>query len=180
MARSGFRWKLGERIALIAGVVAAKFADIDGIGLPVFWTGVADDGTFMHREAVQVPVGFESRLTSQRAKNVAHPAVQAVLKESLAERFVSWWALRPIAEVYCLSSVYRVERTDVRFSSPWLDSSGFRLAWEVEHRAATEQYAVLSHRWLRQWNEDTLLDGDCAFRMEVEMSRSSGTTAFEK
>ncbi len=53
-----------------------------------------------------------------------------------------------------------MERTDVRFDSPSLDSSGVRLAWDVEYRLATEQYVTVSHQWPCEWNENMLLDGD--------------------
>ena len=110
-----------------------------------------------------MPYKFRSalnRVLPGSVRKIAYPAVQAVLQASLAERFVSGWALCLIAEVYCSSSGYRVERTDVRFDSPSLDSSGVRLAWDVEYRLATEQYVTVSHQWPCEWNENMLLDGD--------------------
>ena len=109
-----------QEAAVKKGLEVEKASAYPSPFLPIFWNGVLDDGQFLYQGPVQVPVGAEPTLPGQRLKNLKHPAVQAVLQEPMANRFVSWWADSPFAEVHCTRAAYYVVLSDLRLRSPWL------------------------------------------------------------
>ena len=159
-----------EEAAQRKGVTVQRSIAYPSPFLPIFWNGVLDDGQFLHQGPVQVPIGLETTLSQRHFKNLGHPAVKAVMNEPLGKRFVSWWADSPFAEVRCTDEAYYVVLSDLRFRSPWLPGSGFNLIWTMDYDSRSRTYTPKAYRWQTPWYGEPAPIGDCALRMEKDMS----------
>jgi inner membrane protein len=159
-----------QEAAVKKGLEVEKASAYPSPFLPIFWNGVLDDGQFLYQGPVQVPVGAEPTLPGQRLKNLKHPAVQAVLQEPMANRFVSWWADSPFAEVHCTRAAYYVVLSDLRLRSPWLPGSGFNLIWTVKYDPTSRTYDPQGYRWQTPWYGESVAEGDCLLRMDKDMA----------
>ena len=129
-----------------------------------------DDGQFLHQGPVQVAVGVSPTLPGQRLKNFDHPAVKAVLQEPIANRFVSWWAESPFAEVHCTPDAHYVVLSDLRFRSPWLTGQGFNLIWTVDYDPERRIHKPQGYRWQTPWYGESVVEGNCLLRMDKDMA----------
>lgn len=150
---------------------AAEQLDLDaeisvypGPFLPVYWNGVAATDELIYQGRVQSVGGDETQLAEVRARNFEHAAVKAVLASEVGSRFAHWWASVPFAEVRCLSRDHVfVLLSDVKFLNPWLESPGFKVAFEVTWDKQAAAWSVERSFWLTWATGNDLPEAACSF-----------------